>query len=577
MTPQEQLDRFKRSLQDAVEEKARLRQEKDRSAVFQQIGQYLNAALSPLREAVKQMIGAANDMKRVASQVERIGEIQIPEPRINVDLSSFPAPNVTVKPVIDMPKVEFPKEMDMKGFVTLMGYDRGLLENPLPVQLRDAKGNPVKLFENLTTLVQGGGGGGFQNVRVSNLDEISISATVSTSVSLVNSDGNYYNSDNPLPITGSITSTPGATYYASDAIGSVNLVQIGGEAVTQGPGEEVKALRVVHASDALTSVNLNQIGGNLVTQGPGEGLMGLRVVHASDAIASVNIVGNIASLDTIQVSGSVSSVNLNQIAGNPTVVGTGYQDNALRVVEATDSITSVNLNQVNGSAVVVGTGYQDNALRVVIATDAVSSVNLNQTAGNPTVVGTGYQDNALRVVHATDAIVSVSVTGSTGTTAIVGDISPGSANVNSPPVRVGGVATQTNPTAIADGNIVNFRADDLGRQITRPVQVRDLIATAYVSVTNGTETTLKAAVAGAYLDCIMLVGSNNSDAAVSVDIRAVTAGNIVHTLRIPANGTAGWAPQVPWPQDETGNNWTVDGPDETGRTLTFSALFSKET
>jgi hypothetical protein len=96
-------------------------------------------------------------------------------------------------------------------------------------------------------------------------------------------------------------------------------------------------------------------------------------------------------------------------------------------------------------------------------------------------------------------------------------------------------------------------------------------------VTNGTETTLKAGVAGAYLDCIMLVGSNNSDAAVSVDIRAVTAGSIVHTLRIPANGTAGWAPSVPWPQDETGNNWTVDGPDETGRTLTFSALFSKET
>ena len=70
--------------------------------------------------------------------------------------------------------------------------------------------------------------------------------------------------------------------------------------------------------------------------------------------------------------------------------------------------------------------------------------------------------------------------------------------------------------------------------------------------------------------------SVGSDAAVSVDIRAVTAGSILHTLRIPANGTAGWSLTVPWPQDATGNNWTVDGPDETGRTITVSALFSKE-
>lgn len=138
------------------------------------------------------------------------------------------------------------------------------------------------------------------------------------------------------------------------------------------------------------------------------------------------------------------------------------------------------------------------------------------------------------------------------------------------------VARTTNPSATSDGSAVLASADDLGRTLTRPVQVRDLIATAYLSVTGGTETTLLAASAGVFHDLIMLVGSNNSDAAVSVDIRAVTAGNIVHTLRIPANGTAGFAPAVPWPQDAAGNNWTVDGPDETGRTLTFSALFSKE-
>jgi hypothetical protein len=498
MTPQEQLESFKRQLQTAADSKARMREEKMRNAAFQQIGQYLSAALSPFKEAVKQMIGATNEMKRIAASVDRITDITIPEPQINVDLSSFPAPNVTVKPIIDIPEIKFPKDIEMRGFTMLMGYDRGLLENPLPVQLRDAKGKPVNLFENLTTLVQGGGGG-FQTVRVSNLSDISISSTASTSVSLVNADGTYYNSDNPLPITGSITTTPGATYYASDAIASVNLIQVGGNTVAQGEGEGAMALRVIHASDALASVNLNQIGGNTVTQGEGEGAMALRIIHASDAVASVN---------------------LNQTAGNPTVVGTGYQDNAIRVVHATDAIVSVNL---------------------------VSSITQN-----------------------------VAVTSATATVAIVGDFTPDSANVNSPPVRIGGVSTQTNPTAIADGNIVNFRSDDLGRQIVRPVQVRDLIATAYASLTTGTETTLLSGIASTFLDLIYVMGTNNSDAAVTVDLRSATGTNIVTSIRIPANGTAGVSLSVPIPQNVAADTWTADMPDITGTTVTLSALFSKE-
>lgn len=138
------------------------------------------------------------------------------------------------------------------------------------------------------------------------------------------------------------------------------------------------------------------------------------------------------------------------------------------------------------------------------------------------------------------------------------------------------VARTTNPTAASDATQVQLSADKLGRGIMTPIQARELRLTAYASVTGGTETTLLAGVAGSYLDLVMLTASNNSDAAVSVDIRAVTAGNIVHTMRIPANSTAGWAPAFGWPQDATGNNWTVDGPDETGRTLTFSALFSQE-
>lgn len=136
---------------------------------------------------------------------------------------------------------------------------------------------------------------------------------------------------------------------------------------------------------------------------------------------------------------------------------------------------------------------------------------------------------------------------------------------------------QANPAAVAS-DYVPLSADDLGRQITRPLQVRDLIATAYVSVATGTETTLLAAGgAGVFLDLIMLAASNNSTAATQLDIRAVTGGNIIHTMFLPPQtGPVGWSPPVPWPQDATNNNWTIDMPDQTGTTVYVSALFSKE-
>ena len=72
------------------------------------------------------------------------------------------------------------------------------------------------------------------------------------------------------------------------------------------------------------------------------------------------------------------------------------------------------------------------------------------------------------------------------------------------------------------------------------------------------------------------MGANQSDTAVTLDIRMVTAGNVVMSLEIPANSTAGIAPAVPYPQSDTGNNWTIDMTDITGTTVDVTALFSTE-
>ena len=139
--------------------------------------------------------------------------------------------------------------------------------------------------------------------------------------------------------------------------------------------------------------------------------------------------------------------------------------------------------------------------------------------------------------------------------------------------EVSGVARTTNPTAASDAASVKASYDDLGRQVITPYQVRDLVSTAYLSLTTGTETTLLSAVAGVFLDCVQIVCANQSDAAVDVDFRSVTGGNVEFSITVPADATAGFVPSIPWPQGNTGNNWTADIADITGTTVNINALF----
>ena len=138
------------------------------------------------------------------------------------------------------------------------------------------------------------------------------------------------------------------------------------------------------------------------------------------------------------------------------------------------------------------------------------------------------------------------------------------------------VRNSTNTTFAADGDYQPIATDGIGRPITRPVQTRGLLQTAYASISTGTEATLLAGASGVYFDLIYLMGTNNSDAAVTVDLRSATGGGIVSAMRIPANGTAGVSLAVPLPQDAAADTWTIDMPDITGTTITVSALFSRE-
>lgn len=142
------------------------------------------------------------------------------------------------------------------------------------------------------------------------------------------------------------------------------------------------------------------------------------------------------------------------------------------------------------------------------------------------------------------------------------------------PVKIGGIARQTNRTAVGDGDRVNAAFDDMGRQLTRPYQVRDLIVTATASLTTGTKTVLVSGTAGSFLDLMQISCSNNSDAATTVTLTDESTS--VHVIPVAANFSSILNFDPPIPQSATGQLWAVDLPDITGTTITVLATFSRE-
>ena len=142
-----------------------------------------------------------------------------------------------------------------------------------------------------------------------------------------------------------------------------------------------------------------------------------------------------------------------------------------------------------------------------------------------------------------------------------------------------GIARTTNPTAVADGADVSASFDSLGRQLVTPYQVRDLVRTAYVQLTNGTETTLLAGAAGAFFDLVSVTCANTSSAAlgaltdVDIDFRDATGGGVVASIVVQDQDTQTINFPVPIPQNTAAATWTAKMDDVTGTTVNVTALF----
>lgn len=151
-------------------------------------------------------------------------------------------------------------------------------------------------------------------------------------------------------------------------------------------------------------------------------------------------------------------------------------------------------------------------------------------------------------------------------------------NQSQNPVKFGGVARTTNPTAVDNGDRVNATFDDVGRQITVPYQVRDLIATASATTSTLAEVTLFAGTAGEFHDLIEMTCANTCGAAVTIDVRDTTGGTAVKRIQLAANATEGRDFQIPVPQNVAADAWTIQNAgsgDISTTQVTCTALFIK--
>lgn len=128
------------------------------------------------------------------------------------------------------------------------------------------------------------------------------------------------------------------------------------------------------------------------------------------------------------------------------------------------------------------------------------------------------------------------------------------------PVLQGGEARTTNPTAVADGDVVRQMHDDLGRSVTAPHAPRDLTVHQRTVITGTGETTILATGgSGVFRDLVHVVVSNSDGNNLAiVTFRDSTGGTI--RLEVAAAKLGGGATitfPVPLKQATANNVWTA--------------------
>lgn len=123
-----------------------------------------------------------------------------------------------------------------------------------------------------------------------------------------------------------------------------------------------------------------------------------------------------------------------------------------------------------------------------------------------------------------------------------GDVAHDSADSGNP-VKIGGKARTTNPTAVSNADRVDGMFDKIGRFVMRIGQVRDLMVDQKTTITNSTAaTTILTAAASVYHDITQITITNKSNSLTTVTITDDTTDRM--DIDVPGPGGA----VIPFPR-----------------------------
>lgn len=262
------------------------------------------------------------------------------------------------------------------------------------------------------------------------------------------------------------------------------------------------------------------------------------------------------------------SVNVTQFNGTTAVNGSGTATGALRVELPTNGTGIVGLAAgTNGIGKLTANSGVDigdvDVTTVGTITPGTAATSLGKaedavhSSGDVGVFGLHVGNEAQSTLAADGDYIGGSVD-TKGNTLTVGNLAHDAVDAGFP-VKVGGQARTTNPTAVADADRSNFITDKLGKQVVVG-SIRDLKGEQVTTITSSTsETTIVTAVASTFLDVYGLVLTNSSASATKVTVRDATAGGTARVYYVPAGEMRGFMlpESAAVKQGTVNNNWTA--------------------
>jgi hypothetical protein len=270
-------------------------------------------------------------------------------------------------------------------------------------------------------------------------------------------------------------------------------------------------------------------------------------------IGGKDIVPTIVSAPQANVTGTVNAVNGTVVVtdlmgvGSTTVQLSGAAHAGMNI--AFEALPATGSTWVNVPAYQANTATPTGVLSAVIPTNGTATYIITPLMGYEQVRirVQALTSGTLSVLFVTSAqwtpavqTVSGSVTaGQSGTWSIVGTVANGTADAGNP-LKVGGKAYTTNPTAVTTAARSDFITDKVGKQVT--VQsIRDLKGDQATTITSSTtETTIVTATAATFNDVFAIIITNTSTTGTEVVIRDVAAGTPRFSFFVPGGDTRGF-------------------------------------